>query len=389
MLHRSLYTAFDLYPSAKGAATHIYHFSSTMFAHYGGGQLYVLGNDKLPMYQHEDQNIEVFRFAERIPNYLARAQAFSAALRKHIQANPALEMVHFRDIWGGLAALQEDRSYACLYEVNGLPSIELPYRYPELAETTLEKLRHLEQFCLEKADRLVVPSEIIRQHLLSRGLQAEKIDLISNGADAQMAKPETAPAVPENYILYFGALQAWQGITDLFKAFAGLADKPDLQLVICASIRPKQAKAYRKLAEKMGIAERLHWEFQLPKAELAHWIRHAQLTVAPLTECSRNLDQGCCPLKILESMVEGTTVVASDLPVVRELLTDNVNGKLVRAGRPALLSRAIRSLLDFPAENQRLAQSGKATAEKEFAWKDKKTALIACYRQTEFQKSLT
>lgn len=386
MTQRALYVAFDLFPSAKGAATHIYHFSETLFEHYGGGQLFVLGNDKLPRYQAESGNVEVHRFSLRIPNYLARAQAFAETLRRHLERQPALEMVHFRDIWGGLAALRPDRPYRALYEVNGLPSIELPYRYPELSQATLDKLRRLEDFCLQQADHIVVPSAIIRHNLLQRGLAPEKITHIANGAAPVTEQPEMLPAVPENYILYFGALQKWQGITDLFKAFAGLADKPDLHLVICASNRPKQAKAYRKLAEKMGIAPRIHWEFQLPKAELAHWIRHAQMTVAPLIECSRNLQQGCCPLKIVESLAEGTTVVASDLPVTRELLTDGVNGKLVRPGRPALLSRAIRLLLDYPSENQKLAKEGQQHWAQNFQWKDKKRDLKNLFRQLDVKK---
>lgn len=379
MSQRALYAAFDLFPSAKGAATHIYQFASTLFDHFEGGQLFVLGNDKLPIYQREDGNIEVHRFKRPIPNYLIRAQAFAAELKRHLTQLPDLELVHFRDIWGAVAALQPERRYKTLFEVNGLPSIELPYRYPDLSAETLRKIHLIEQYALEKADQILVPSEVIRQNLVARAIPAKKIALIRNGAELDVTPPETLPAVPEHYILYLGALQSWQGITDLFKAFAGLADKSELQLVICSSNRPKQAKAYRKLAEKMGIAERMHWEFQLPKGELAHWVKRAQLTVAPLTECSRNLEQGCSPLKVLESMAQGTTVVASDLPVTRELVTDNANGKLVRPGRPALLSRAIRFLLDYPEENMRLGKAGREHILERFQWEFQRNKLANLY----------
>ncbi|MGX2953608.1 glycosyltransferase [Shewanella sp. JL219SE-S6] len=51
--------------------------------------------------------------------------------------------------------------------------------------------------------------------------------------------------------------------------------------------------------------------------------------MAPLTPCRRNMLQGCCPLKVLESMACGTAVIASDLPVIRELVTHEKHGLLV------------------------------------------------------------
>ena len=44
--HRALYAAFDLFPSAKGAATHIAEMAGSLFDLYAGGVLYVIGNDR-------------------------------------------------------------------------------------------------------------------------------------------------------------------------------------------------------------------------------------------------------------------------------------------------------------------------------------------------------
>ena len=55
--HKSLYAAFDLYPSSKGAVTHISHNIETLFNFFNGGLLYVLGNENMPVY-HDEGNIE-------------------------------------------------------------------------------------------------------------------------------------------------------------------------------------------------------------------------------------------------------------------------------------------------------------------------------------------
>jgi glycosyltransferase involved in cell wall biosynthesis len=107
---------------------------------------------------------------------------------------------------------------------------------------------------------------------------------------------------------------------------------------------------------------------------------HATLSVAPLTECPRNLQQGCCPLKILESMAAGVPVVASDLPAVRELITDGVEGRLVRPDRPSELARTIRVLLQYPAHLQELGRRARERIARDYTWDQATAALAALYR---------
>lgn len=79
-------------------------------------------------------------------------------------------------------------------------------------------------------------------------------------------------------------------------------------------------------------------------------------------------------------MACGTTVIASDLPVVRELLQNDINAKLVRAERPAELARAIRILLDYPEENSKLRQSARLKVESQFGWAEQQAKLTKLYQ---------
>jgi glycosyltransferase involved in cell wall biosynthesis len=371
--HPALYAAFDLYPSAKGAATHIYHAAGTLFDTMGGGLLYVLGNEKMPAFQYENP-IEINRFNYPIPNYLYRAQAFSLSLRNRVKQEKSLQLVQFRDIWSGASLLEEGRPWKTIFEVNGLPSVELPYRYPDLETETLEKLRESETKCMTLADRLLCPSGVIRDYLIrDRGMPAEKITVISNGAEP-VALAERLPEIPNRYILYFGALQAWQGLDDLLRAMRHLLDFDDLKLVICASNRPKFGRQLEKYAVKLGLEDRVIWKHQLSKEELSSWIFHASMTIAPLQSTRRNLEQGCCPLKILESLAHGVPVIASEMPAVKELMADGEGGKLIRPGRPAELAQAIRFYLDFPDEAKKAGQKGLEKIRESYTWPDIRAA---------------
>jgi glycosyltransferase involved in cell wall biosynthesis len=136
-----------------------------------------------------------------------------------------------------------------------------------------------------------------------------------------------------------------------------------------------------RLAEKLEVAPRIVWRFGLSAAQLAPWLRNAMLSVAPLTECARNIVQGCSPLKILEAMAAGVPVIASDLPAVRELVTDGVEGLLVQPDRPAALARAIRILFEYPDLRASLGSEGRRRVESTFTWDHAAARLRAVYRR--------
>jgi glycosyltransferase involved in cell wall biosynthesis len=377
--HRAAYAAFDRFPSSKGSAVHIAQMADELFTHYGGGLLAAIGGGDLPRYQREGTR-EIARFDARIPNLIDRAEAFSGWVAAHLEPHwDTLEVCHVRDPWSALPAVVDGRRHKVVYEVNGLPSIEMSHTWPWAAPATLGKIRELEQHCLERSDAIVVPSRVIGDAVRARGVPEARIHLVPNGAEIPggTARPAGAPA---RYLVYVGALQPWQGLDVLMRAFARLADLDGLRLVVCASVPERRAKPVRRLAERLGVGDRVDWRFALPHHEVAAWLAHAEVSLAPLTGCARNLDQGCAPLKVIESMAAGVPVVASDLPAVRELMADGEHGRLVPADRPAELARAVRILLEYPEEAAAMGRNGRAHIEESLTWTRSRARLAEVYR---------
>ena len=363
----SLYAAFDRFPSRKGAAIHIDRFARTLFATHGGGTLFVLGGTDLPAHQIEG-NVEIVRFCDEVENFLDRALRFGDRLGRLVdRLAPSVDVAHFRDPWSGAPIALRDHDYATVYEVNALPSIELPHLFPALAPATIGKIRATELACCDAADVIVTPSNTTRDLLISLDVDPGKIRVIPNGADLDAPRPRPADA-PDDYILYFGAPQTWQGIDTLLRAFARLADFTRLRLVICGSHESRAWKRYTKLASKLELDERIVWRFALEEDELAAWRQHAIVSVAPLTDSPRNVEQGCAPLKILESMASGVAVVASNVPPVREIIRDREDGWLVHPDRPSELARALRILLDDRPRAQAMGMAARQTIADRFTW---------------------
>ncbi len=367
----SVYASFDTFPAPKGAAVHIGEFAPVLFNTIGSGLLLVLGDENTPRWQIEDNNIQIRRYITSEENYLQKAMDYSQFIFEEIYPlKDNLKIAHFRDPWSGLPIIEalDGKDTKLVYEVNALPSIEIPSRVSSALSTTLDKIRLMELKCLEKADAIICPSFVIKAFLESLGVNSDKIKVIHNGArllGTEHKKPDNAP---DKYLIYIGAVQPWQGVETLLKAMTFLKDMTDLKLVFCASGTKTRIKFLQKLAEKMDISDKIIWNLRIGHSEVQDWLQGASISLAPLTECERNLVQGCCPIKIVESMAAGIPVIASNMPVTQELLEHNITGWLVRPDRPSELARAIRVLLAHPENLERLATAAKEKVTSSFTW---------------------
>ena len=379
----ALYAAFDRFPSPKGAATHLAAWAPELARQFGSAALVVLGGADSPAWQREG-DLEIVRHRAPARDPLERAIGFGRRVQLVAAANPDLRLVQARDPWGAAGLLEDERvrrgTVPLVLEVNGLPSIELPETRPGLTPVTLEKIRGLEQRCLDAATAVVVPSGVIAGHLADRGVEPERCRVVPNGADPPahpLPRPDGAPA---RYLAYVGAVQPWQGIGVLLAAMTRLRDL-DVDLVICAAAPPRRCRDLRRRARRLGVADRVHWYHGLPRAEVAAWLAGAAASVAPLRATPRNVTQGCCPLKVLESMAVATPVVGSDLPAVRELVTDGCHGRLVPPDRPDALARALRVLLDHPDRAAEWGAAARAHVEAGLTWDHSRRRLAELYAE--------
>ncbi len=380
---KSVYASFDTFPAPKGAAVHIGEFAPQLFSFVGSGLLLVLGDENTPRWQVEDNNVQIRRYITTEENYLQKAMNFSQFIYDEVVVlKDDLKIVHFRDPWSGLPIIDalEGTNAKLVYEVNALPSIEIPSRVSSALSKTINKIREMELKCLERADAIVCPSFVIKSFLESLGVNSNKITVIHNGARLSGIKHNKPEYAPEKYIIYIGAVQPWQGVETLLKAMTFLKDQTDLMLVFCASGTKPRIRFLQKLAEKMEIADKIIWNLRIGQSEVQDWLQGASISLAPLTECERNLVQGCCPIKIVESMAAGVPVIASNMAVTQELLEHNVTGWLVRPDRPSELARAIRVLLAHPDTLERIAKAAQEKVIASLSWEKSLEQLREIYK---------
>ena len=379
-----LYTAFDVAPSPKGASTHILHFLRGLVN--GSYQVHLItpGDGLLPE-QDEWEGARVTRIPPLAEgNFLAQALHYGQGVMDHVACGPAYAVAHYRSLWSGLPLAQnKDRyGYKTLFEVNGLPSIELKYHYPGLEETgLLAKIREQELALLQLSDALVCPSDVTRAFLVSLGAPKQRITVIPNGVSPHDFP--AAPLPPDDghipVILYIGTLADWQGLDVLIAAMPRLLAAHPVRLRIVGRGRSRQRKALAKQIRKLGLEEHVSVEPPVPHHAVAALIAEADVCAAPLGLNDRNITQGCCPIKILEYMSAGRPVVASNLPVARELLREDRDGLLCAPGDPADLARKLQTVLDDHSLARRLADSAAARVRQRFSWHAAQKRLLQVY----------
>jgi glycosyltransferase involved in cell wall biosynthesis len=380
---RLTYVSFDRFPAPKGAAVHIAAFTSGLAKSFGSVNLLTLP----PSPDEPQRSIAGVNHATlpgQGPHLVSQIMNFRTALEHWLRTHERSDIIHVRSPFEGYPIARDGKRHAehLVYEVNGLPSIELKYHHPGIDEDRelMRKLLHQEQALMDGADLLITPSTVTAAYLSSRGVNANRIKVIPNGVDLEtftFAPPPQDNAIKK--LLYVGTLSGWQGLGSILTALSTLRQTLPVELVVIGVARLRQLRRFQELAQDLGVAPFVQWQPPMAQAELVKWHHQCDIALAPLVPNDRNFLQGCCPLKVLEAMAAGTPVIASDLPVVSDILRNSVEGILVAPGNTEALIEAIRQLLNDPDRGQRIAGAARARIEEDFTWQRAQDALVASY----------
>jgi glycosyltransferase involved in cell wall biosynthesis len=389
---RVLYTAFDIVPSPKGASTHILHNIRGLVNSHLDVHL-MTPNDGLLPTEDEIDGARITRIPQDLTqNFLARAVHFGKMVFAHL-ATEKYDVVHYRNVWDGIHIAQNKKrfGYKTLFEVNGLPSIELKYHYPGLDSELLAKIKEQEIATLHLSDAIICPSNVTRDYIASLGLSPSTrlrtnpklITVIPNGVSPSDFSASPLPPregrVP--VLLYIGTLADWQGLEVVIKALPKIIETQPVQLRIVGRGRSRQRKFLSKQIRKLGVEGSVSIQPAVPHHEVPALIAESDICIAPLGLNDRNVTQGACPIKVLEYMASSRPLIASNMPIVRELVREDIDGLLFSPNDPDDLARKVLLLLNDVDLARRLADSATTRALTKFTWRASQKKLIKVYEK--------
>lgn len=225
--------------------------------------------------------------------------------------------------------------------------------------TLLQRQRSRE---VRRADAVIVPSEYLRRMVIGWGAPPERVTVIVNAlapdAAASARSQDDARAKldlpPGPLLLTVARLTAWKGVDSLLRA---LARVPDVRLLI-AGDGPEEARL-RSLAETLSLGDRARFLGRVDRAALPDYFRAADYTA--LYSGYEGL-----PHVLLESLLSGTPVIASDKGGNPEVVRHGENGLLVPYPDEGALAAALE--VAFSGDTRARLAAGSAAGLERFRW---------------------
>lgn len=215
--------------------------------------------------------------------------------------------------------------------------------------------RQLENIVVSRTDATVTICEGLADDLAARGHDRSRIAIMPNGVDLGMfGKPLPYDASlaselgltnadgPCPVIGFIGSFYDYEGLDDLIAAMPMLiARRPDARLLLVGG-GPREAQL-RAQAEANSAAQAIRFVGRVPHDQVERYYALADIMAYPRKR-SRLTDL-VTPLKPLEAMAQGKIVAASDVGGHRELIEDNVTGRLFAADDPRACAETLVQLL--------------------------------------------
>jgi len=380
-----LYTAFDEVPGPKGASTHICEFVRAL--DHGGADVTLV----TPGAIDRAEQPFVGRAKQVVlgcpdGNPLGRVRTFREKLAAWL-ATREFDVMHCRSPMEGIPLLDPRlrRDARIVYEVNGFPSIELKYHYSRVADdpVLIAKLEHQENDLLAAADVIVTVSDVNRAAIVARGISGERIRVIRNGVDLDLFPHQLPPPlVPDEpvRVCYVGTLTVWQGVDVLIEAVELLRAQRPVKLRLLGPAARGRRQELERLVARLRAEDCVEFLGPSKQEDVVRLLHDSHVTAAPLLPVDRNVRQGCCPLKLLEAMAAGCPIVASDLPVVRELATPEEHLVTVRPHDARHLKNALLRVVETPGLAQALSQAARQHVASHYPWRRANQELLAAYR---------
>jgi len=190
------------------------------------------------------------------------------------------------------------------------------------------------------------------------GVEPERMFVGLLGTDPH----EGPPAAPE-HVLFLGRLTLEKGIDELLAAMELLWGAGHDHRLVLAGGRFRLTSRIDALLDALPPDSRARIELRedVSEAEKADLIRRAACVVLPSKQESFGL-------VLLEAWSHAVPVVAWDMPLFREIVTDGEDGLLARLEDAPDLARAIHALAGDPERRLALGARGRETLRTRFSW---------------------
>jgi glycosyltransferase involved in cell wall biosynthesis len=246
-----------------------------------------------------------------------------------------------------------------------------PYLNP-LALKALSKVFALyENYACRKFDGIIAATPFIRDKFLK--INPNTVDIKNF---PQVGEIDTKVSWSEKYneVCYIGAIGASRGIRELIHACEFLETPTRLNLAGRFSVLSleTEVRAYSGW-------ERVNMYGYLDRNGIRDVLKRSMVGLVILHPLINYID--ALPVKMFEYMVAGIPIIASNIPLWREIVEDNNCGICVNPFDPKAIAHAIDYFINNPGTAQCLGENGRQAVLNRYNWSTEREKLLNFYEK--------
>jgi len=158
---------------------------------------------------------------------------------------------------------------------------------------------------------------------------------------------------------YVGGLRNTRGISEIVKA----CSNSNLKLKLAG---PWQPLSYQKELEKSETYKVVDYLGFLNRNAIKSLLSNSKVGMLTLYKTENHLHS--LPVKLYEYMIAGIPVIASDIPLWKEIIEENHCGICIDPHNVDAIENAIKYILENPAEAEKMGENGKNAVIQKFSW---------------------
>jgi glycosyltransferase involved in cell wall biosynthesis len=236
----------------------------------------------------------------------------------------------------------------------------------------------------KKCYRIVTISGGLKKELVKLGIPDKKILVAPDGvdlgdfenitSDKKELRGDLNLPLDKNIIMYTGHLYGWKGTQVLAESAKYLSNQ---EMIVFVGGTEKDIKEFKKENKDNRIISIIG---RKPRSDIPKYLKAADVLVLPNSGRSDISRLYTSPLKLFEYMASNTSIVASNLPSIKEILNNN-NSVLVKADNSKDLAGGIKKVLQNKDFANKIANQAYGDVQG-YSWQKRADSILNFLNQT-------
>ena len=287
-------------------------------------------------------------------------------------------------------ALRDATRLPVVYEVRGFWEDTWLSRHAGTRDLKLSdrylRTRALETRCMADADLVVTLGEAMREEIIERGVDPDKVIIVPNGVSEEFLQPlpddngklkaSLGIRPGEHVVGLVSSLVAHEGIGTLLEAVKILNDRGVRTRALIVGDGPERS-ALQRQAQALGIDA--IFPGRVPMSQVRAY--HAVLDVFVVPRTPDRVCQLVTPLKPVEAMASGLPVVVSAVRALSEIVSDKTTGRLSPPLDAGALADTLQALLEDRAVRATLGANAREWVARDRTWAHNAARYRAAYER--------